>query len=77
MSILEPPVLAVLAERSWPKDEPCNETARALGYPLIRRITPLRIENAGHFVMLDRPSELADAITRFSYPIELEQIAAR
>jgi pimeloyl-ACP methyl ester carboxylesterase len=74
---LQPPTLAVLAERSWPKGEPWSETARALGYDRIPRLEPLRIEGCGHFVMLDRPVELADAIARFAATPDRAPIAAR
>jgi pimeloyl-ACP methyl ester carboxylesterase len=74
---LEPPVLAVLAERSWPKDESWSETAQALGYDRIRHVEPLRFESCGHFIMLDRPVELADAIARFAAQPEREPIASR
>jgi len=62
---LEMPVLAVLAERSWPPNEPWRETAAALGYSRVPRLEPVRIEGCGHFVMLDQPAELARAIERF------------
>jgi pimeloyl-ACP methyl ester carboxylesterase len=72
---LEMPVLAVLAERSWPAEETWTETARALGYGLIPDLVPMRLEGCGHFVMLDRPEELADAIVAFSRRLD-EAIAA-
>lgn len=61
---LHMPVVAVLADRSWPRDEPWSVTARALGYQRIPHIEPVRLEGCGHFVMLDRPSDVAQAIAR-------------
>jgi pimeloyl-ACP methyl ester carboxylesterase len=77
MRALEAPVLAVLAARSWPSDEPWPATSRALGYDEIRRLQPLRVEGAGHFVMLDRPVELAAAIERFNARLDVQLIAER
>ncbi len=61
---LRMPVVAVLADRSWPRDEPWSHAARALGYASAPRVEPVRFENCGHFVMLDRPSDLARLIAR-------------
>jgi pimeloyl-[acyl-carrier protein] methyl ester esterase len=60
------PVLVVLAPRSWPAGEPWRVTAAALGYPTDARVQAVRIEGCGHFVMLDRPEELARLIGRFA-----------
>ena len=64
------PVLAVLAPRSWEADESWEHVAQALGYARIPRLRGMRIENCGHFVMLDRPRRLADAIRRFSTNVD-------
>ena len=64
------PVLAILAPRSWQADETWEHAARALGYSHIPRVRGLRIENCGHFVMLDRPHRLADAVRRFSASVD-------
>jgi len=64
------PVLAVLAPRSWEPDETWEHAAQALGYARIPRLRGIRIENCGHFVMLDRPRRLAEAIRRFSSNVE-------
>jgi len=64
------PVLAVLAPRSWEVDETWEHAAKALGYAHIRKLSGMRIENCGHFVMLDRPKRLAEAIRRFSTGID-------
>jgi abhydrolase domain-containing protein 6 len=74
---LQMPVLAVLADRSWPLDEPWSETAEALGYASVPWIEPLRVENCGHFVMLDRPLALAQAIEHFVAQPGSEPIALR
>lgn len=61
---LSVPVTAVLSDRSWPKDEPWPVTAKALGYERIPQVQPVRMEGCGHFVMLDRPLDVARAIER-------------
>ena len=60
------PLLAVLAPRSWPKGEPWVETAAALGYGAVPRVRAVRLDGCGHFVMLDRPDELARVIGHFA-----------
>ena len=74
---LKMPVLAVLAERSWPIGEAWRATADTLGYSRIPVLQPLRIEGCGHFVMLDRPVDLAEAIARFAAHPDGEPIARR
>lgn len=64
------PVLAILAPRSWEENETWEHAAQALGYSHIPRVRGLRIENCGHFVMLDRPRRLADAVRRFSASVD-------
>ena len=73
---LQIPVLAVLAEHSWPLDEPWERTAAELGYAAIPRCEPLRLTECGHFIMLDRPESLADAIARFAADAERKLIAS-
>jgi len=63
---LHMPVLAVMAERSWPKDWSWTAARDALGYTIIPNLTPLRLEHCGHFVMLDQPKALAEAIEKFA-----------
>jgi pimeloyl-[acyl-carrier protein] methyl ester esterase len=63
---LRMPVLAVLAERSWAKDEAWPAVAESLGYARVPRLTPTRLEGCGHFIMLDRPDALASLIERFA-----------
>lgn len=62
---IEAPVLAVLAPHSWDDGERWAAVADSLGYTRIPNLTPLRLQGCGHFVMLDRPHELAGAIRRF------------
>ena len=64
------PVLAVLAPRSWEAEETWEHAAKALGYARIPRLRGMRIENCGHFIMLDRPRRLAEAIRRFSSNVD-------
>ena len=63
---LKMPVLAVLSPRSWEPDEPLAHASQALGLARIPRLRVLRINDCGHFVMLDQPRALSDAIRRFS-----------
>ena len=64
------PVLAVLAPRSWEAEETWEHASKALGYARIPRLRGMRIENCGHFIMLDRPRRLAEAIRRFSSNVD-------
>lgn len=63
---LQMPVLAVLAERSWGKTEAWPAVAEALGYARIPGCRPVRMLNCGHFIMLDRPMDLAGEIEWFA-----------
>jgi pimeloyl-ACP methyl ester carboxylesterase len=71
------PVLAVLAERSWGRDEPWPEAAEALGLAGVPRLRAARLADCGHFVMLDRPVELAALIERFAAEPEAGAVASR
>lgn len=62
------PVLAVLSTRSWEKDETWTHASTALGYHGIPHLTMVRFEDCGHFLMLDRPRELASVVRRFCAP---------
>lgn len=64
---LEMPVLAVVAPHTWEPGESWAHVAEVLGYARIQRLHGLRIEDCGHFVMLDQPRSLADAIRRFGH----------
>lgn len=59
-------VLAVLAPHSWEPGETRRQVAESLGYTRIPRLTLERIEDCGHFIMLDQPSALAGVIRRFA-----------
>ena len=63
---LRVPVLVVLAPRSWSEGETWPEVARELGYARIPRVHPVRLTECGHFVMLDKPQELALLIGGFA-----------
>ncbi|HET9326999.1 MAG TPA: alpha/beta hydrolase [Candidatus Eisenbacteria bacterium] len=65
MRKLLPPMLAVLAPHSWEAKETWPQVAKALGYDGVPRVEPVRVENAGHFLMLDQPQTLAEHIARF------------
>jgi len=69
------PMLVVLSARSWPDGEPWPTTAAALGYNGVPRLQSARIEDAGHFVMLDHPDVLARLIERFAAHPEPELVA--
>ena len=63
---LSRPVLAVLAPHSWEAGETWEHASQALGYWQIPRVEGERIEDCGHFVMLDQPAALARSIRRFT-----------
>jgi len=67
-------VLAVLAPHSWEPGETREQVAEALGYTRIPRLTLERIEDCGHFIMLDQPAALAGVIRRFA--AQPERVAA-
>jgi pimeloyl-ACP methyl ester carboxylesterase len=56
----------VLAPHSWEPEERWADVSQALGYARIPRLRGRRIENCGHFVMLDQPAALATAIRNFA-----------
>ena len=75
---LQVPVLVVLAPRSWEATETWSEVAKALGYERVPRMHAVRLEGCGHFVMLDRPRDLARLIAGFAAnPVTDEVHAAR
>jgi len=74
---LMPPLYAILAERSWPNDEPWSEAARALGYEGVPKLRVKRLADCGHFPMLDRPEDVARLIERFAAHPDGEPIAER
>lgn len=74
---LKMPMLAVLAERSWPIGEAWEDTGFQLGYLQVPRLVRVRIQDSGHFVMIDHPEALADAIERFLAHPDGEPLALR
>lgn len=77
MSHLRKPLLAVLSGRSWPTDETWERTAGELGYDRVPEVEPVRVSDAGHFVMLDQPERLATLIRRFAAHPGARPLAAR
>jgi len=71
------PVLAVFAERNWPRDSSWSAVAGDLGYAGAPRLQALRFEDCGHFVMLDCPARLAARIERFADAPAPLHLAAR
>ncbi len=71
------PVLVVLAERSWAHDEPWSRVAQALGLVGVPHLEAARLSDCGHFIMLDRPAELARLIERFAAGPAGEPVATR
>ena len=65
MRKLQPLLLAVLAPRSWEAKETWPQVARALGYDGVPHVQPVRIENCGHFIMLDQPGRFAEEVEAF------------
>ncbi len=65
-SALSMPVLAVLAPHSWEKGETWEHASHALGYDGIAQLEGERVEDCGHFLMLDQPRALARAIRRMT-----------
>ena len=59
------PVLGVFAPHSWEAGETRDEVTRALGYSRIGRLQMVRVEDSGHFMMLDQPRALAASIRAF------------
>ena len=60
------PALGVFAPHTYGPDETWSAVAESLGYAPMPNVTAVRIDGAGHFVMLDRPRMLADEIRRFA-----------
>jgi len=77
MRHLLPPLLAVFGEHSWPREREWGATANALGYGEAPNVKRARIEGCGHFVMLDRPGELARIIERFAKDSGRAAVAVR
>jgi pimeloyl-ACP methyl ester carboxylesterase len=77
MRHLLPPLLAVFGERSWPREQPWTGIAQKLGYGEAPNAKTARLEGCGHFVMLDRPEELARLIEHFARDTSHAAVAAR
>jgi pimeloyl-ACP methyl ester carboxylesterase len=77
MRKLQPPLLAVLAPHSWTPQETWPQAAEALGYAEVPRVRPVRLEDCGHFIMLDRPAALAQLIDRFAQHPDGGPVASR
>jgi pimeloyl-ACP methyl ester carboxylesterase len=77
MRHLLPPLLAVFGEHSWPQQQEWGATAQALGYADAPNVKPVRIEDSGHFIMLDHPRELARIIERFARESGRAAVAVR
>ncbi len=58
------PVLAVVAPHTWRDGEAWPACAEALGLDGIRDLSVMRVAGSGHFVLLDAPGALAEAIRR-------------
>ena len=71
------PVLAILAPHSWERGETWERAARVLGYSGIPRLEGERVEDCGHFLMLDQPEALARAIRRAASATGESPIAMR
>ena len=63
---LQMPVLAVVSERTWSEHEPWTQARMELGYRKLFAVRPVRFDGCGHFIMLDRPDDLAHEIARFA-----------
>lgn len=66
VSALPMRVLAVLAPHSWGPGEARSQVAKALGYEHIPQLGMERVEDCGHFIMLDQPARLAGLIRTFA-----------
>lgn len=73
---LQVPLLVVLSARSWADSESWQACGEALGYARARGASPVRVEDTGHFVMLDRPALLANLVRRFARERDVDALAA-
>lgn len=71
------PVTAVWAPRTWGPGESWADVAAQLGYERVPRLDVVRVPDAGHFVMLDRPHELASIVARAAARPHPEPVATR
>lgn len=77
MKKLQPRLLAVLAPHSWTVEETWVQASEALGYSQVPRVRGVRVEGCGHFIMIDRPEQLAEIIARFAANPESDVVAGR
>ena len=74
---LRVPVRVLLTTHSWGERESWATVAEALGYTRAPGLSAERIAGSGHFVMLDQPQALADAIRRFTRDVASNRTASR
>jgi pimeloyl-ACP methyl ester carboxylesterase len=60
------PVLALVSTRTWPHGEAWSACAAELGLSGVPRLDPVCVEGTGHFLMLDKPDEVARRIASFA-----------
>jgi len=77
MRHLRPPLLAIFSERLWPREQSWEAAAQPLGYSEVPSPRTARIEDCGHFLMLDRPEEIARLIRHFADDSSRGPVAAR
>jgi pimeloyl-ACP methyl ester carboxylesterase len=77
MRHLRPPLLAIFSQRLWPVERTWPEVAEPLGYPVTPNARSARVEGTGHFLMLDRPEEIARLIQHFAEDSSRGAVAAR
>lgn len=63
---LSMPVLAIVAPHTWESGETWAACAESLGYARVPKLTGLRVDESGHFVMLDHPRTMANAVRQFA-----------
>jgi len=66
MPRLEVPVLVLVSTRTWPHGEAWSTAAADLGLSGVPHLDPVCIEGTGHFLMLDKPAEVAHRIEGFA-----------
>lgn len=71
------PVLTVVAPHTWEPGESWAACAESLGYSHIPLLTGLRVDDSGHYLMLDHPRTLANAVRRFACTAAAPSLAAR
>jgi len=77
MRKLQPRLLAVLAPHSWGVEESWSHASEALGYSQVPRARGVRVNDCGHFIMIDQPERLAEIIARFAANPDGDAVAAK